>query len=326
MFYNIEMKLRLLVVLTIMLVFFASCKKNSQEEKTAQPAPPPEESIIVFQINEKSFSLKDFHNFIIFQYGSVNNFKDNPNVLSRIFDQFIEQSLLIYEADNNNIQVTETDIEKFSNEMGLNDKIEKFERNFLTQIVKVQKYLTLYVYKDIKNSEKELQDYYQKNFEEFRKGSEILLAQIQVRDHQKAIEIRGELLNNPQKFEEFARNFSIAPEAANGGVMGRFEEKELPEEIESVVFSLRVGEISPVVETPYGFHIFKVLQRKGKRLLAFATIKDEIDQKILSEKLKAALQNTIDEIKKKVTINFFNEKLNFKYIQESSQQQAENEE
>ena len=62
-----------------------------------------------------------------------------------------------------------------------------------------------------------------------------------------------------EDFGKVAREVSIGPEAARGGDLGFFERGMMPEAIDRMVFSLPVGKMSGVVQSPYGFHIFKVL-------------------------------------------------------------------
>jgi parvulin-like peptidyl-prolyl isomerase len=59
-----------------------------------------------------------------------------------------------------------------------------------------------------------------------------------------------------------AREVSIGPEATRGGDLGFFEKEVMPEAIDRIVFSLPVGKLSGVVQSPYGFHIFKVLGKE----------------------------------------------------------------
>ena len=132
----------------------------------------------------------------------------------------------------------------------------------IRNVLKVQKYLLAKAYRDIEVSDGEVARFYETNLREFQKTEEIQLYQIMVKDREKLLGIRSELLNQPSRFEEIARSQSMSPEAANGGAMGFFEKGMLPQEMEEVVFSLNVNEISPIVESPYGFHLFKITQKR----------------------------------------------------------------
>jgi len=90
-------------------------------------------------------------------------------------------------------------------------------------MLKVQKYLLANVYKDITVSDAEVAQFYEAHLADFRKTEEIHLFQIMVKDREKLLKIRQELLNQPARFEEVAHRESISPEATNGGAMGFFE-------------------------------------------------------------------------------------------------------
>ena len=67
-------------------------------------------------------------------------------------------------------------------------------------------------------------------------------------------------------FEQLARRFSIDRSVVrNGGHMGYIPAAKLPYTFEDAAYETPVGEISPVIETPYGYHIVKVNGRRPAR-------------------------------------------------------------
>lgn len=67
-------------------------------------------------------------------------------------------------------------------------------------------------------------------------------------------------------FEELARRFSIDRSVVrNGGHMGYIAATKLPYVFEDAAYTTPVGQISPVIETPYGYHIVKVHGRRPAR-------------------------------------------------------------
>ena len=75
----------------------------------------------------------------------------------------------------------------------------------IRNVLKVQKYLLANVYKDIAVSDAEVAQFYESHLTDFRKTEEIQLFQIMVKDREKLLKIRQELLNQPSRFEEVAR-------------------------------------------------------------------------------------------------------------------------
>jgi len=58
-------------------------------------------------------------------------------------------------------------------------------------------------------------------------------------------------------FAALAREYSDGPTAEKGGDLGTFGRGKMAQAFEEAAFKLKVGEISDVVETPFGFHIIK---------------------------------------------------------------------
>jgi len=75
------------------------------------------------------------------------------------------------------------------------------------------------------------------------------------------------LAQSGENFENLAKQFSDHAETAeNGGDLGWIERGVFPSNFENVAFALSPGEISRLVETPYGFHILKLTERKGDKV------------------------------------------------------------
>ncbi len=121
----------------------------------------------------------------------------------------------------------------------------------------------------------------------------------------KAEEIRKKILGGAD-FEEMAAKFSDdSTTSGKGGDLGyvrRFSQDSrimlVPPQLEAI-FALKAGEISPVVQTPFGFELFKVEERKSPKLL---DVRKDVDAKIKQQKfdewykdLKTAAGVEVDE-------------------------------
>lgn len=91
------------------------------------------------------------------------------------------------------------------------------------------------------------------------RGNGFRALQIIVRDRAKARDILSQLKAGAD-FRELAKKYSIGPSAAKGGDLGYFNKGDFQPEFEAVILKLQVGEISGVVESKAGYHIFKRIE------------------------------------------------------------------
>ncbi|MBN2412102.1 peptidyl-prolyl cis-trans isomerase [candidate division KSB1 bacterium] len=61
-------------------------------------------------------------------------------------------------------------------------------------------------------------------------------------------------------FSELAKSKSISPSASKGGDLGYFNKGDFPANIENAILKLQVNSTSDIVETKFGFNIFKRLK------------------------------------------------------------------
>jgi parvulin-like peptidyl-prolyl isomerase len=303
--------------------FFAQCDRSDADkgEKQARDAAgreAAEANRVIMTIGSTSLTNRELKNFIKFQYADVLGQKNNDKLLSRLFDVFCEQQVLLFKAEQAGIQVSESETAEYLKEMQTKRQDLVVDAAMVRPALKVQKYLLANVYKDIMVSDAEVEQFYESHLTDFRKTEEIKLFQIMVKDREKLLKIRQELLNQPSRFEEVARRESMSPDAANGGAMGFFEKGMLPQEMEGVVFSLKVNEISPIVESPYGFHLFKITQKRKARMLLLAAVRDEIKNKMLSGRLADAYQGFLAGLKIEVPVQIQYGNLYFPYIKSDS--------
>ncbi|MDP3097755.1 MAG: peptidylprolyl isomerase [Syntrophales bacterium] len=106
-------------------------------------------------------------------------------------------------------------------------------------------------------------------------------------------------LLNGEPFELLSAKFSQGPAAAEGGDIGYIEKGMIHSEVEDAAFSLPLNQISGVIESPVGFHIIQVVDRRGAGLKAIEHVREEIREKIDREKMEKKFGEWLVELRKK---------------------------
>lgn len=88
-------------------------------------------------------------------------------------------------------------------------------------------------------------------------------------------------------FAAIAAQVSDAGTKKQGGLLGTVKKGDLATALDHAAFSIPVGEIGPVIEADYGFHILKVDSRIEPGRKPFDAAKDEVETKIRSERFAA---------------------------------------
>jgi peptidyl-prolyl cis-trans isomerase D len=146
-------------------------------------------------------------------------------------------------------------------------------------------------------SEEEIKQYYNEHQPEFgtpeqRHAAHILIAAAATASDAdkkiakaKAEKILAEIKQAPAKFAELAKANSQDPgSAANGGDLGLFGRGMMVKPFEDTTFQLKVGEISGLVQSDFGFHIIKLIEVKAAQIQPLAEVKSGITQKLKVQK------------------------------------------
>ncbi len=70
------------------------------------------------------------------------------------------------------------------------------------------------------------------------------------------------MLNEGEDFAYLARQYSLCPSKNIGGDLGYFKRGQMVKEFENAAFSLPVGEVSEPVQTQFGWHLIKVIDKR----------------------------------------------------------------
>ena len=111
--------------------------------------------------------------------------------------------------------------------------------------------------------------------------------------------IQQELLDG-RPFEEVADQRSDCP--GNGGDLGFFPRGQMVQEFDDVVFSMKAGEVSPIIRSPFGFHIAKVYERKAEGVRDLTEVRGEIEELLTRRSKEECVEQFVDGLRAKADI------------------------
>lgn len=235
-------------------------------------------------------------------------------------ENVIERVILEQEAARKGKEATPEEVEKIfqdlKNRSGENAQLEQLfgtadQNGIKKQIernIKVQKLLDENCGTLSEPDKNQIEQFYDRNKEQFKKPERIRVSHIEKRigwkaDESQAYEVMKEALyklKNGALFEEVVAKYSDCPN--NGGDIGYITWGQMVEEFEDVVFNLGVGEISDIFRTRFGFHIAKVYDRKPSHIPALEEVREQIIQELRNQKHDKAVDDYIDGLKSKAAI------------------------
>ncbi len=197
-------------------------------------------------------------------------------------------------------------ISKMARDQGYTKRPEVMEQlDMLTNDFLMTEYIKKEVIGKIDVSAEDIDAYYKTHQEEFRTPEMVKARHILVKvdktapeEAKKAAKEKAEgllkRLKGGEDFAKIAAEFSDDPGSkAKGGDLGFFAKGRMVPEFEKAAFSLKPGELSDVVETPFGFHIIKVDEKKESTLEPLDKVKDKIREKISADRRKAKIEEFV---------------------------------
>ena len=187
--------------------------------------------------------------------------------------------------------------------------IEFVKKEIRSQMVRMR-LLRMEVKDKIIVTDSEIGEYYNQHRQEYEGKESVRMKQlllmfppeadktVKMKLKSNALRLR-ELIMKGESFDELAAKYSQGPAAAQGGDVGFIERGTIIPEVEAVAFSLPVEQVSDVIESSLGFHIIKVIDKKGAGLKPIAVVREEIKAKIEDEKLDKKYEEWISSVRAK---------------------------
>lgn len=241
-------------------------------------------------------------------------------------EQMINSKLAVSLAKQQDLQIDEEELQKRIQKIrdyyetedaflrDLNAKgttLTEFERELRDQML-AQRLIDKEVSSKIIITPNEIKNLYEKNKDQLISPLSLKVRSIMVRkskgssggeDRVKIDDIVSELQKG-KDFAKLATECSEGPFAEESGDMGYLVRGQMLKELDDVLFTLVKGEISDVVESPVGYHIFKVEDIKQPHAMEFNEVNDFLRDQLYRKRFEVGLIEWLKEKREDAYISY----------------------
>jgi peptidyl-prolyl cis-trans isomerase C len=306
--------------------------------QAAAPAPPPappkpvpaQLPEVIARVNGEAVKKEDFERMlktIEARAGQPIPVERRDEILRGALDQLITYTLLSQESKSRGVKVEATEIDakmgqlksQFPNEAAFEKALK--DRGMTAESLRKDAYVDLSVTKLMDAevatlpgpSDAEAKDFYDKNQDKFKEEEQVRASHILVKVDEKAdaatrqkarAKIDGVLkqVKAGGDFAKLAQANSDDGSASQGGDLNYFNKGTMVPAFDKVAFELKPGQVSDIVETQFGYHIVKVVDRKSGRTVPFEEAQGKIKDFLTGQKKQQHADTFIEGLKKKSKI------------------------
>jgi len=256
-------------------------------QRQPSPAPAPDAAA---RIGNEDVRYGDFEAYLKRTINDTDGVLGS-DVLSQLFDQFLEERLLV--------------------RLAIDGKVVREAEGAAGRRAAIEALMASRQPRD-PASDGDVARYYEAHRQDFVRPERVRLRQILTQDRATAERALREI-GGGADFAEVARRLSRDPGAAAGGYQGELSREDLPPSFAEVIFGLKTGEVSRLVPADYGFHIFQVTEREPAQVISPAAARPEILSKLRQERADRLLQSLVQEARARYNVSVNGRNLPFDY-------------
>lgn len=276
-------------------------------------------SPVIVTLNGHDIHRNEFERFLSSKLSEFNSNEVPDLVRSQMLDEYLKRQLILNEAARLGLSITSAELEQSAedNPQMKSTVAAQATREDLTRDLLVEKYYRQVVSRDVQVSAEEVRQYIEKNQSRLTDRPGYLVREIRVQSRDEADRLHREVTEGGRDFASIARLHSDAPNSERNG-LARYEEGQLPVALDNAVKRLNPGDVSPVIESNYGFHIFKLEQRikphaPDERRSQLDERRQQLTEELIARRNQQAVDKVLDRLTAESTIKINESALGFTY-------------
>ena len=219
-------------------------------------------SPVIAVVNGRDIHRAQFDRFLSLKMGEFTSGESPEMLRSEMLDEYIRRHLVLDQAARSGITVSDAEIDQAARDdaqLRSTASTPEAREEVIDDLV-IEKFYRQVVLRDARVTPAEIQRYLDENQSRLTERAGFYVREIRVQSRDVAERVRREVTEGRQEYASAARLQSDAPNAEQGG-LARYDEGQLPAVLEKAISLLHPGEVSPVIQSSFGFHIFKLERR-----------------------------------------------------------------
>jgi peptidyl-prolyl cis-trans isomerase C len=238
-----------------------------------------------------------------------------PVVRQRVLDGLVARALLLQQARARSIAVGQDLVERaflrvrheypgtHFDDLLAQERISQGElKARLREQLTLERLFHDEVFTRIQVGDADVERWFGEHPDDFAAPDQVRVQQVVVATRDEAAQVRDRLRRDPSRFAEVARANSIAPEGKNGGDLGWVGRGAGFPEVFDACFAMPLQTISDVTPSPYGFHVFRVVERRAAARRPLDQVRGEIRERLLRDRRAAAQEEYVASLRARASI------------------------
>ena len=253
-----------------------------------------------------------------------------PDIKKEVIENIIGMQLMYQASTEKGIKVEQAlideEIGKLKSQYPDEEKFKEAmaELNITEGIIKEQINRGLTIQKFIKQnfvdktaiSDSEVKAFYDNNPDKFNKPESVRASHILIRVEPEAeeaikkaakekIEMVQARIKAGEDFAALAKEVSQCPSSEKGGDLGFFTKGQMVKPFEDTAFSLEPGIVSDIVETRFGYHLIKVIEKQKAGLFSLDEVKEDLKQYLTESRIQKDIRDYVKTLREKAKVEIF---------------------
>ncbi len=249
---------------------------------------------------------------------------------NQVIRKMVGEELLYQEAVKNGLTIDDKavddemvrikrqfkDEKQYQAQLKASGHTEKGLRNEIHRQASISQLIKKEIVPEIDITPEEAKAYYEKNKNRYRQPEKVHAQHILMKteksdSEEKKAEAKKKLQDLQKRilagedFGELAKEHSQGPSNVRGGDLGYFTRGRMVKPFEDAAFKLAPNEVSDIVETQYGYHLIKVVDRQAEINPSFEEVQPKINSTLFNQQIQKRLEPYVAKLREKAKIEIY---------------------